>query len=385
MEPLSLRELESEAQRRLDPKVYDFFAGGADDEVTLRENEAAFARIGLIPRVLRGRGNRKLEIDLLGCRTSMPVLLAPTAFHRLAHPQGESATARAAARAGTIMIVSMASTVAVEQIAAAAREVTTDAPANLWFQLYIQPDLKFTESIVRRAEAAGCTALVVSVDSPSFGRRERDVRNQFLDLPAGMCCENMREPLGEVYDISSPRGPKMSHTSSTGGPQWGRARPIAFSPELSWEHIDWLRKTTSLKIALKGIMHPSDAKLAVGRGVDALIVSNHGGHQLDTVPASIELLPAIVDAVEGRIPLLLDGGIRRGTDVVKALALGASAVAIGRPVLWGLALGGESGVSQVLELLRSELDRALALCGCGSPADLSRDLVRLRREEPCSS
>jgi len=180
-----------------------------------------------------------------------------------------------------------------------------------------------------------------------------------------MCCENMREP--------------------GSGPQWGKARPIVFSPELSWEHIDWLRKTTSLKIALKGIMHPADAQLAVGRGVDALIVSNHGGRQLDTVPATIELLPAIVDAVKGKIPLLLDGGIRRGTDVVKALALGASAVAIGRPVLWGLALGGESGVSQVLELLRSELDRALALCGCGSPADLSRDLVRLRREEPCSS
>src|SRR5258708_18521312 len=194
MEPLSLRELESEAQRRLEPKIYDFFAGGADDEVTLRENEAAFARIGLIPRVLRGRAARKLEIALLGCRPSMPVLLAPTAFHRLAHPDGESATARAAARAGTIMIVSMASTVAVEQIAAAAREVTTGASANLWFQLYIQPDLGFTEAIVRRAEAAGCTALVVSVDSPSFCRRERDVRSQFVDLPDGMSSQSTREP-----------------------------------------------------------------------------------------------------------------------------------------------------------------------------------------------
>lgn len=359
MEPLSLRELESEAQRRLDPKVYDFFAGGADDEVTVRENEAAFSRIGLIPRVLRGRGDRKLEVSLLGCRASMPILIAPTAFHRLAHREGESATARAAARAGTIMIVSMASTVAVEEIGAAVRQETGEDPANLWFQLYIQPDLKFTEAIIRRAEAAGCTALVVSIDSPTFGRRERDVRNRFLDLPPGMCCENMREP--------------------GGGPQ-GKARPIAFSPELSWEHLDWLRKTTAMKIALKGIMHPADAQLAVGRGVDALIVSNHGGRQLDTVPASIELLPAIVDAVKGKIPLLLDGGIRRGTDVVKALALGASAVAVGRPVLWGLALGGEGGVSQVLELLRSELDRALALCGCGSPADLGRDLVRLLRE-----
>lgn len=361
MQTLSIRELESEAQRRLDPAVYDFFAGGADDEVTLRANEAAFARIGLVPRVLRGSVKRDLEVTLLGCRASMPVLLAPTAFHRLAHPDGERATARAAAAAGTIMIVSMVSTVAIEEVTAAAREAAAGAGPNLWFQLYIQPDLGFTEAIVRRAEAAGCTALVVSVDSPAFGRRERELRNGFLDLPPGMCCENLREPLA--------------------GGERGSARQLTFSPELSWEDIDWLRRTTALKIALKGVMHPEDARLAVGRGVDALLVSNHGGRQLDTVPAVIELLPAIADAVGGGVPLLLDGGIRRGTDVVKALALGASAVAIGRPVLWGLAVAGEEGVAQVLEMLRSELDRTLTLCGCGSLRDLNRDLVHLPRTE----
>ncbi len=377
MESLSLRELESEARRRLDPAVYDFFAGGADDEVTLRSNEAAFTRIGLVPRVLRnGRAahpalgasgnvdprveNRDLEVTLLGCRASLPVLVAPTAFHRLAHPDGECATARAAAAAGTIMVVSMASTTAIEQVVAAARAVS-NGQAPLWFQLYLQPDLGFTEAIIRRAEAAGCKALVVTVDSPAFGRRERDLRNGFVDLPAGMCCENMREPLA--------------------GGGFGRARQIAFSSGLSWKHIDWLRKTTALKIVLKGVMHPEDAHLAIRHGADALLISNHGGRQLDTVLPTIELLPPIVDAVGATVPLLIDGGIRRGTDVVKAIALGASAVAIGRPVLWGLAAAGERGVAQVLEMLRSELERALTLCGSGSLSDLSRDLIRFRRTE----
>ncbi len=352
MPALSLREMESEARRRLDPAVYDFFAGGADDEITLRANEAAFRRVGLVPRVLRGETERELGTTLLGCRSSMPVLVAPTAFHRLAHAEGELATARAAASARTIMVASMASTRAIEEIAAAGD------PSSLWFQIYIQPDLGFTESIVRRAEAAGCKALVVSVDSPAFGRRERDLRNGFVDLPAGMCCENMRD-----------------HGNG------GRPRPIVFAPDLSWKHMEWLRSVTNLPIAIKGVMHPEDACLAAGRGIDALLVSNHGGRQLDTVPAAIELLPPIADAVAGRIPLLLDGGIRRGTDIVKALALGARAVAIGRPVLWGLALAGQQGVEQVLEMLRSELDRALAFCGCGSPGALSRDFVMLRRSE----
>jgi 4-hydroxymandelate oxidase len=251
------------------------------------------------------------------------------------------------------MNVSKASTKAKEDLVEAAGSAD-----NHWLQLYIKTDLGFTEAVVRRAEAAGCKTLVISVDSAAFGRRERDLRNSFTDLPPGLCCENMR-------DLRNG----------------GALRPFVFSPEISWTHIDWLRSATRLKIVLKGIVHPTDARLAVEHGVDALIVSNHGGRQLDAVPATIELLPAITDAVRGKIPLLMDGGIRRGTDVVKALGLGASAVAVGRPVLWGLAIGGQKGVLQVLEMLRAELGRALALCGCGSLRDVSRDLLHVRRPE----
>lgn len=337
MESLSLREIEDEARRCLDSAVYDFFAGGAEDEVTVRANEAAFARIGLVPRVLRGSRTRELAVTLLGRRAALPVAVAPTAFHRLAHPDGELATARAAAKAGVIMIVSMASTEAIEEIA--------ETGGDLWFQLYVQPDLGFTEQLVRRAEAVGCAALVVSVDSPVFGRRERDLRNGFFDLPPGMACAHMD----------------------------GRA--IAFRSDLSWDHIDWLRSVTTLPIVLKGVVHPEDARLAVDHGIDALAVSNHGGRQLDTVPATIEVLPQVAEAVGGAVPLLLDGGVRRGTDVLKALALGADAVAIGRPVLWGLAVDGEDGVARVLGMLRAEFDQALALCGCRSPRDVSPDLI----------
>jgi 4-hydroxymandelate oxidase len=342
--------------------VYEYCAGGADDEVTLRANRAAFGRLGLLPRVLRGAGELEIGVELLGCRTRSPVLIAPTAFHRLLHQDGECATARAAALSEAILIVSMASTVPIEAVARAAATTQTGAidstaqAPKLWFQLNIQPDLAFTEHIVRRAEGAGCRALVVSVDAPVFGHRERDLRNGFFDLPDGFCCENLREP------------------GRAGEP--GPVRAIVFSPELSWEHIDWLRSITRLPIVLKGVVRPDDALLAIERGVDALMISNHGGRQLDTVPAAIELLPAIAGAVSNRVPLLLDGGIRRGTDVLKAIALGARAVAIGRPVLWGLATGGSDGVCRALELLRAEIRRALSLCGCRSLSELEPSFVQ---------
>jgi len=345
-EPLTLREFEAVAKERLDPVHYDFFAGGAGDEITLRANEEAFGRLRLLPRVLRGSSKPHLERTLLGTRLSMPVIVAPTAFHRLADPEGERATARAVAAAETIMIVSMAATVAIEDVAAA-------ASSDLWFQLYIQPDPDFTEAVVGRAEAAGCTALVVTVDSPVRGRHERDRRNGFLDLPAGLVCENLRDG--------------------------ARVRPIVMSPEISWEHIDRIRDRTSLPIVLKGILHPQDARTAVEHGASALIVSNHGGRQLDTAPATIDVLPEIVDAVRGAMPVLLDGGVRHGTDVLKALALGADAVAIGRPVIWGLAAAGESGVAAVLGLLRTEIEESLALCGCASIDDVGPGTVR----RPC--
>jgi 4-hydroxymandelate oxidase len=354
---LSLREFEAAAKSIVDPVYYDYLAGGAWDEVTLRDNEAAFGRLGLLPRVLRGHGKRELEVSLFGCPAGSPVLISPTAFHRLVHPEGERATARAAAATGTIMVVSMAATVAIGDIAAAAREAVPDGAPALWFQLYLQPDREVTEALVARATAAGARALVVTVDSPVFGIRERDRRNGFLDLPAGMACENMRGLPGGEPDA---------------------VRPIAMSPQLCWADVDWLRGLTSLPVLLKGVVHPEDARLALRHGVDGLVLSNHGGRQLDTVPATIDLLPDIVAAVGGRIPVILDGGVRRGTDVVKALALGASAVGIGRPVLWGLALDGERGVRRVLDLLRDEVDTALALCGAASPRDLTADLVRRR-------
>jgi 4-hydroxymandelate oxidase len=341
VDPVNVREFEALARAALDPVFYDYIASGAQDEATVRANEAAFRRLCLVPRVLRGLPPPRLEVTVLGRQTSMPVVLAPTAFHKLAHPEGERATARAAAEAGVIMIAAMLSTVAVEDIAAEARKAAEDA--RLWFQLYIQPDLGFTKALVRRVEAAGCTALVVTVDSPALGRNERGDRNGFHDLPPGIRCENMRDP--------------------------GDVRQVVLSPEISWRHLTWLRGVTALPILLKGVLHPQDARLAVQHGVDGLIVSNHGGRQLDGTPAAVDRLPVIADAVAGEIPLLADGGVRRGTDVVKALALGAEAVAIGRPALWGLAAAGQDGVARVLDLLRLELANVLTLCGCETPRD----------------
>lgn len=338
---VNVRDFEAAARNRLDPVHYDYFASGAQDEVTVAANEQAFRRRTLIPRVLRGRGPVRLDTTVLGTPASMPVLIAPTAFHRLAWPEGEVATGRAAAAADAVMVAAMLSTVTVEEIAATG--------AKLWLQLYIQPDLGFTESLVRRAEAAGCRALVVTVDSPALGRNERGDRNDFHDLPEGIHCANM------------------------GGA--GHVRQVVLSPEISWRHLDWLRATTSLPILLKGVLHAEDARIAVERGVSGLIVSNHGGRQLDTTPATVDRLPVIAEATGGRVPLLLDGGVRRGTDVAKALALGAQAVAVGRPVLWGLAVAGQAGVARVLELLRAELANALTLLGAGTPADLTRDQV----------
>jgi 4-hydroxymandelate oxidase len=351
---VNLREFEAAARGRLDPAHYDFFAGGAQDEHTVRANERAFDQITLLPRILRGAGAPRLDVTVLGADMAMPILLAPTAFHRLAHPEAERATARAAAAAGVTLIAAMLSTVAIEDIAGEGRKTAAEREPCLWFQFYVQPDLGFTEAIVRRAEAAGCQALVVTVDSPALGRRERDDRHDFHDLPPGLRCENLRELRG-------------------GEP--GSVRQVVLSPEISWRHIDWLRETTDLPILLKGVLHPHDARLAVERGVDGLIVSNHGGRQLDTTPATIQQLPRVAEVVEGRVPLLLDGGVRRGIDVVKALALGAAAVAVGRPVVWGLAVAGEDGVAKVLALLRRELENALTLCGCDSLWAAGRDLL----------
>lgn len=323
-----LAELHDKARAVLDPVHHDFFAGGAGDEVVLAENEAAFRRLALLPRVLRGR-----EVS-----EDFPVMISPTAFHKLAHPDGELATARALS--GTTLVSSMASTVPIADVVAA-------ATGPVWFQLYVQPDMAVTEALVRRAEQAGCRALVVTADSPVFGRHRRDLAHGFHDLPPGLAAENMR-------DLVEP------------GP-----RTIAMSPTVSWEHIDRLREMTALPLWVKGILHPRDAELAVGHGVAGIVVSNHGGRQLDLVPAALDALPAVVDAVAGRVPVALDGGVRSGGDIALALALGASAVGIGRPVLWGLAADGDQGVRRVLDVLRDEFLHVLTLCG----GELTRDMV----------
>ena len=338
----ALTELAGRARRALDPVHWDYFAGGAGDERTMRANEEAFTRRRIVPRVFRATGPRDLHSTVAGTALASPVLIAPTAFHRLAHPDGESGTARAAAAAGALMTVSMAATEPVERIA--------EAGGPLWFQLYVQPDRAFTADLVRRAEKAGCRALVVTADSPVFGRRDRDREHGFHDLPAGLVCENLRDADGRV-------------------------RGIGMDDTLGWDTIAWLRGVTGLPILVKGVLHPADATAAVEAGVDGLIVSNHGGRQLDGAVATLDALPAVAAAVAGRVPVLLDGGVRSGGDVLVALALGADAVLLGRPILWGLAAGGAAGVREVLDLFTEDLDHVLALAGARTPADVDASMV----------
>lgn len=354
-EPIHLADLERLAREVLPPMAHDYYASGAMDELTLRDNVAAWQRLRLHYRVLRGVAARPLGTTVLGHELALPVLVAPTAFHRLAHPDGELATARAARAAGTVMVLSTLSNSAVE-------EVVPAAGGQVWFQLYVYRDRAATEALVRRAEAAGCRALVLTVDAPLLGRRERDVRNRF-HLPAGLQVRNL---LAEGY---ATLGPDAADS--------GLAAYVAalLDPGLDWDAVAWLRSLTRLPLVIKGLVRPDDATRAVEAGASAVVVSNHGGRQLDTAPATADVLAACVDAVAGRAEVLVDGGIRRGTDVLKALALGARAVLVGRPVLWGLATGGEAGVRRALGMLRDELDLGLALCGCRGVHDVGRDLL----------
>lgn len=354
MEPLNLFEFETLAKEKLDPMAYDYFAGGADDEVTLRANRAAFERIRLLPRVLVDVGERDLTTTVLGRPVSFPVLIAPTAFHRLAHPEGEVATAKAAREAGTLMVLSSLSTTPLEEVAAVGGE--------RWFQLYVYRDREVTREVVARAEAAGYTALVLTVDAPYLGRRERDIRNSFT-LPEGLSVANVA---GRGYGA-------LAREAGTSGLAAYFASLL--DPALTWRDLEWLAGITALPVVVKGVHRADDAVRAIAHGAQGIVVSNHGGRQLDTVPAGIEMLPAVVEVVRGRVEVFVDGGVRRGTDVVKALALGARAVLLGRPVVWGLAVGGAQGVRRVLELLRAELDLALALCGCRSVREVDRSLV----------
>ena len=341
MEPVNVSEYEALARARMEPVEWDFYAGGSDDEVTLRTTRAAFERIRLRPRVLVDVSACDLRTTVLGTGVSMPVLVAPMAFHGLAHPEGECETARAAGESGTLMVTSTTSNRSLEEIAA-----TASGP--LWFQLYTYGGFEISASLVKRAEAAGYQAIVLTVDLPRVGRRERDIRNNF-NLPSRLF-------EGNFAGIDIPDDSLVT---------------------LTWESIAWLRGVTSLPIVIKGILTAEDAQLAAEHGVDGIVVSNHGGRQLDTTLPAIEALPDVVEAVAGRCEVYMDGGIRRGTDVLKALALGARAVLLGRPVLWGLAANGATGVLHVLEMLRDELELAMVLSGRPTLASIDRSLVRL--------
>jgi 4-hydroxymandelate oxidase len=355
MQPINLFDYAETARGKLDPMVYDYYAGGALDEITLRENHEAYDRLRLQYRVLAGVGVPELATTVLGQPVSMPVLVAPTAFHRMAHADGEAGSARATSAAGTLFILSSLSNTAMEEVFAAC-----DGPR--WFQLYIYKDRGITQELIRRAEAAGAQAIVLTVDAPVWGTREKDVRNGF-QLRPGLAVENV-VPSGKG-DFPKVEGSGLAAYVNT-----------LFDGSLSFRDLEWLCANSRLPVVVKGVCHPQDAVECARSGAQAVVVSNHGGRQLDTCPATIEVLPEIVDALAGRIETYVDGGVRRGTDVVKALALGARAVLIGRPVLWGLVVDGERGVRQVLELLRREFSDAMALCGCTRLEQIGRGLIR---------
>lgn len=340
-QPLNVHDFERLAEEALEPGAFGYFAGGAGDELTLQENLEAFRRRHLRPRALRDVGDTSTKIELFGAPLSMPLLVAPVAYQRVAHPDGEVATAAAAAKAGTVFCLSTLGSARPDEITGGRR----------WFQLYVFRDRGVTRELLAEAVDAGFEAIVLTVDAPRSGRRERDHRTGFT-LPEGIA-----------------PGVARAGTSESFAPHDAVA---LFAQDVSWRDVEGLTAESGLPVLVKGILTAEDALLACESGGAGVVVSNHGGRQLDGVQASLDALPEVVEAVAGRVPVLVDGGIRRGTDVLKALALGADATLAGRPFVYGLATNGERGVARVLELLRDEIELSLALLGCRSPAEVSR-------------
>ncbi|MGZ4282259.1 MAG: alpha-hydroxy acid oxidase [Gaiellaceae bacterium] len=348
-ELVNVDDFEAAARERLDPGAYAYYAGGSGDEQTLRANAAAFARWELRPRVLVDVDEVSTATTVLGAELSMPLLVAPTAFQRLACPDGELAMARAAAAAGTAMTLSTLSSVTPAELADAA----PDAPQ--WFQLYWSRDRGFTQELLAAVVEAGFRALMLTVDFPVAGRRERDIREAYV-LPDDLVSPNIPVALARR--------------------DWHAALGGIVDARLTWRDLEWLRSTCELPLVLKGVLTAEDALLAAEHGAAAVVVSNHGGRQLDGVPATLDVLPEVAEAAGEGVEVLVDGGIRRGTDVLKALALGAGAALTGRAALWGLAADGEQGAARVLALLREEIEVGLKLLGCRSPAEVTRAHVR---------
>ncbi len=347
---ITVKDFEGEAEKRLPRQAYEYLAGGAGAGLTVAENRAAFDRLRLFPRTLIDVSRIDTALELFGRQHAFPILLAPAGYHMLMHPRGELETVDGANLSQATLCAATFSNVTVEEIARAARQ-------PLWFQLYIQTDRAFTKELVDRALASGCEAICVTVDVPVNGPRDRELKAGFR-LPPGVQRANLAR-LGSSVAAAAHRPIGRNIYSATHG------------ADATWKDIEWLRSVIPAKLLLKGVLHPADAELALQAGCDGLIVSNHGGRSLDTVPASIDALPAIVSQVGGRVPVLLDGGVRRGIDVFKALAVGAAAVLIGRPYLWGLAASGAKGVARVVEILRTELEMTMGLAGCTHLAQIS--------------
>lgn len=376
-EPMTVADFAKAARALIDPVAYDYYMSGSDGETLKSRNRAAWDAIEIRHRVLMDVGAVNMSTELLGLKLPFPAMIAPMAYQKLAHGEGEIATARAAAATGAPLIASTMSNVTLEDIAAA-----TTAPK--WFQLYCHRDKNITKDLIKRAEKAGYAAIVVTVDAPVLGRRLADERNAF-ELPQGITRANLTR-----YENDEERRTSKVNESRP-RPDALELRPLKFSTAevshlsqlftnrqdaaLTWKDIDWFKSLTSLPILLKGVVRGDDAKRAVDAGCAGVIVSNHGGRQLDASIASAKALPEVVRAVDNSIPVLVDGGIEWGADILRALALGAKAVLIGRPVLWGLAVGGEEGVRRVLELYGEDFARAMQLAGCPAIADITPDLL----------
>jgi 4-hydroxymandelate oxidase len=353
--PVNVMDFEALARARLPIPVASYLFGAAGDEISLRRNRSCFDDLLLKPRILRDVSRIDTSTVLFGRRHANPLLLAPVAYHKMVHPGGECATARGAGAAGATLVASSFATTPFAEMAQA-------ATAPLWFQLYVQSDRGFTRELVERVEAAGCEAICITVDTPVLGTRNRETRDRFALAP-GLDRANLRGRQGAV----------ASHFDETG------VYSDVIDATLTWDGIDWIHGFAKVPLLLKGVLAPEDAALAVEHGAAGVIVSNHGARNLDTTPATIEALPGVVEAVDGRIPVLLDGGVRRGTDVIKALALGAQAVLVGRPYLCGLAAAGAAGVERVVQILATELRAAMACCGCQSLAGIDASLLWPRR------
>ena len=356
---INLFDYEREAEKRIPPAHWGYIAGGANDEVTLGANRTAFDRILIRYRTMVDVTTRDLSTSVLGVPVSMPVLVAPTAMQKLAHNEGECATARAARSAGTLMVTSTTATTHLG-------DVIDASPGPMWFQLYLYQDRGWSRALIEEAVRCGYSGVMLTVDAPVLGRRERDIRLGFT-LPKHLTIANAAIAGKEVVpDASEGASGLMRHFRSL--------HDAALVPK----DVSWVREVSGLPVLVKGIVRGDDAVRAVEHGAQAIVVSNHGGRQLDTSIPSITALPEVVDAVAGRAEVFVDGGIRRGTDVIKAISLGARAVLVGRPVLWGLAVDGEAGVRAVLELLRQEIDLAMALSGARNVSEMTRDLVVIR-------